>query len=390
MRRPGAGLPRPLPSARRAPSALRALLASRRSAAVLALAAAVGGCSTLQYYGQAIAGQFEIITRASPVTDELDDPSLPPATRARLRQAVAIRDFASRELGLPDNSSYRRYADLGRSYVLWNVVAADEFSVKAKESCFPVAGCVAYRGFYAESGARDYAAALARDGEDVFVYGVPAYSTLGWFSDPLLNTFIAYPPTELARLLFHELAHQLVYVPGDSAFNESFAVAVEDEGVRRWIAERGSEADRQAYEAMQERRRGFNGLVLGYQARLAALYASGMDRARMREAKREAFAQMKQSYVALRESWHGWSGYDHWFAQDLNNAHLASVATYTQWVGAFRGMIARAGGRLPEFYDAVRALARLDPAKRDAQLTRWERAAASPAGLADGSPAARD
>jgi predicted aminopeptidase len=269
---------------------------------------------------------------------------------------------------LPDNDSYRTYADLGRPFVLWNVVAADEFSVKPKESCFPVAGCVAYRGFYAERAAHEYADQLARQGEDVFVYGVPAYSTLGWFADPLLNTFINYPRTEVARMLFHELAHQVVYVKGDSAFNESFAVAVEDEGVRRWIAMCGSDRDQQEYEAMQERREGFNDLVMRYQAKLSAIYASGLDKAHMREAKQQAFAEMKQSYLALRESWHGWSGYDRWFAQDLNNAHLASVATYTEWVGAFHNMIEQEKGDLPAFYGEVRALARLDKAQRDARL----------------------
>jgi len=354
-----------------------------RAALAVLLFLPIGACSTLQYYTQAITGELGVLARAAPVADALDDPAVPAPTRERLRQAMEIRDFASKDLGLPDNDSYRRYADLGRPFVLWNVVAADEFSVKPKESCFPIAGCVAYRGFYSKEDAEEYGDSLAHEGEDVFVYGVPAYSTLGWFSDPLLNTFIGFPRTELARLIFHELAHQLIYVKGDSAFNESFAVAVEDEGIRRWIAVRGSDQDRREYEAMQERRRGFTDLVLKYQGKLAALYDSGLDATHMREAKRAAFAEMKESYATLRESWHGWSGYDHWFAQNLNNAHLASIATYTQWVGAFRQMIAMANGNLPAFYQSVRELARLDQAQRDSRLTGYEAAAAAAAAKAE-------
>jgi len=367
---------------------VRRWLLSWRTLAVLCLIGMIGGCSTLSYYKQAISGQLDLMSRAAPVSEEVNDPFLPEATRERLRQAVAIRNFASEQLGLPDNDSYRRYADLGRPFVLWNVVAADEFSVKPRESCFPVAGCVAYRGFYAEADARDYADTLAHAGEDVFVYGVPAYSTLGWFADPLLNTFIFYPRTEVARLLFHELAHQVVYVKGDSAFNESFAVAVEDEGIRRWIVQRGSERDRQEYEAMQLRRQGFTELVLRYQGKLAAVYRSGLAPEQMREAKRAAFDAMREDYAALKASWQGWSGYDRWFAQGLNNAHLASVATYTQWVDAFHTMIGQAGGDLPAFYQAVRRLAKLDKAERDARLTAYEKGAAASAGRRQCSGAA--
>ncbi len=205
----------------------------------------LSGCTTLGYYAQAVGGHLEVMRLAAPVEERLREPDTPEPLRAKLARALAIREFASRELALPDNGSYRRYADLGQPFVVWNVVAAPEFSVEPLESCFPFAGCVSYRGYYSEEAARAYAAALAEKGYDVHVGGVPAYSTLGWFDDPLLSTFIHYPEAELARIVFHELAHQVVYVKGDTMFNESFASTVEEEGVRRWLEREGTLAQRE-------------------------------------------------------------------------------------------------------------------------------------------------
>jgi predicted aminopeptidase len=337
-------------------------------AAVFVLAFS-GGCSTVSYYTQAVSGHLEIMARARPVSDVLAREDLTEGLRERLRTALQIRDFASQVLGLPDNGSYRRYADLGRPYALWNVVAAPEFSLAPERSCFPVAGCVAYRGFYEEAQARRYAQSLREAGDEVFVYGVPAYSTLGWFNDPLLNTFIAYPGAELAGLVFHELAHQLIYVSGDSAFNESFAVSVETVGVERWLASRPDPRETEAHARARARRADFDALVRRYQQRLGALYASGIAPGPMRRQKAEAFAQLRDDYAQLRSAWGGWPGYDFWFSADLNNAHLASLATYNRWVPAFEHLLDRAGGDLTLFYSSVRALAALDPAEREARLS---------------------
>ncbi|MCU0896269.1 MAG: aminopeptidase [Burkholderiales bacterium] len=337
------------------------------AAAALALAAAVSGCTTLSYYTQAIGGHLDVMRRAEPVGEALASETTPAPTRAKLERAVAIRDYASGALGLPDNGSYRRYADIGRPYVVWNVFAAPELEVRAEESCFPVAGCVTYRGYYGREDAERAAADLRARGFDVFVGGVPAYSTLGWFDDPLLNTFIHYPDPELARLVFHELAHQVVYVKGDTTFNESFAVAVEEEGVRRWLASRGTPEEAQRYERRQAMRAQFIDLVTRYRAKLAKLYAEPVPDADKRAGKAQLFAEMKSDYAALKAGWGGFAGYDPYFA-DPNNAFLASIATYNELVPAFRALLAQEGGDLPRFYAAARALADLPAAERDARL----------------------
>jgi predicted aminopeptidase len=346
---------------------------SRRAVVLLvgvAIAAvAIGGCSTFSYYGQAVVGHLDVVSRTQPIEARLADPSTPPELRAQLARALEIREFATRELGLPDNGSYRAYADLGRPYVVWNVFAAPEFSVEPRQSCFPVVGCVSYRGYYAHADAQAFAAGLRTKGYDVFVYGVPAYSTLGWFDDPVLNTFVRYPDAELARLVFHELAHQLVYVKGDTMFNESFAVAVEEEGVRRWLARHGDEASRAAYATMRERRAEFVRLVLDYRARLEAFYREPLADDAKRAGKARLLARMEADYRALKaQRWGGWGGYDRWFEKGVNNAQLASVATYEELVPAFRALLAREGGDMGRFYAEVRRLAQLEPGAREAAL----------------------
>lgn len=339
-----------------------------RLAIVLVAALALAGCATSEYYSQAVAGHLEIMRLAKPIPERIADPKTPPVLRDKLERVQTMRDFASRELGLPDNGSYRSYADIGRPYVVWNVFVAPEFSVTARQSCFPVAGCVNYRGYYSQAEAERYGAEGRARGDDVYVGGVPAYSTLGWFDDPVLSTFIRYPDAELARLLFHELAHQVVYVKDDTVFNESFAVAVEREGVRRWLARHGTPADRAAYDTLQERKEAFVALVLRYRARLEALYRESLPDAEKRAAKARIIADMKTDYAKLKASWGGYSGYDRFFAQDLGNAHFASIATYTQLVPAFEALLAREDNDLPRFYAEVKSLATLPKAERDARL----------------------
>jgi len=340
----------------------------RRLLLLAVLLPLLGGCATLRYYTQAVRGQLDLMRRATPIEEELRSDAVPAALKAKLRAVLRIRQFASRELALPDNGSFRSYADLGRPYVLWNVFAAPEFSVEPLTSCFPVAGCVSYRGYFGEADAQAEGAAQRERGYDVYIGGVPAYSTLGWFDDPVLSTFIRYPDAELARLMFHELAHQLLYVKNDTRFNESFAVTVERAGVERWLAQYGNENERAAYSRLQGMRRGFVALLVKYQAILAQYYREDLRPEQKRLGKAQRFAEMEQEYRQLKASWGGFAGYDRWFAGKPNNATLASVALYTELVPAFNALLAREGGDLPRFYAAVKALAKLPKDEREARL----------------------
>ena len=339
----------------------------RRVCALLSLLL-LSGCGNFSYYLQSVGGQLEIWRREAPIEQLLEDPAIAPPLKAQLQRALRIRDYASRELGLPDNRSYRGYADLARPFVVWNVFAAPEFSVVPRQWCFAVAGCVNYRGYFDEAEASAYARALAAEGYDVYIGGVPAYSTIGWFADPVLNTFIHYPEPELARLLFHELAHQVVYVRDDTVFNESFATVVEQAGVARWLAQHGSDADREQFAKMQRYRQDFRRLVTQTRAELAALYAGDAEPEHKRRLKAAAFAALRREHLARKIDWGGYSGFDRWFAQPLGNAHLASVAIYTQQVPAFDALLRENGNDLPRFYAAVRALAALPADARNARL----------------------
>jgi predicted aminopeptidase len=340
-----------------------------RSLLLLALLAPlVCGCGTLRYYTQAVSGQLDLMRRASPIEEQLARDTLTPALKAKLQVVLRIRDFASRELALPDNGSYKRYADLGRQYVAWNVFAAPEFAVEPVRYCFPFAGCVGYRGYFAESDAQSESAALRARGYDAHVGGVPAYSTLGWFDDPVLNTFIHYPEAELARLIFHELAHQQLYVKDDTRFNESFATTVEQAGVARWLEQHGSDRDRDAFDRSQRMKREFVALVLKYRTLLETYYLQDLPAEEKRLGKAQRFAEMEQEYAELKRSWGGFAGYDRWFSAKPNNATLASIALYTELVPALRALLAQEGGDLPRFYAAAKNLAKLSKNERDAKL----------------------
>ena len=267
------------------------------------------------------------------------------ALAARLEQVQAIRRFASRDLGLPDNGSYTRYADLGRPFVTWNVFATPGLSLEPRRWCFPIAGCVDYRGYFDEAAAKREATRLTAEGDDVYVGGVPAYSTLGWFDDPVLSTFIRWPETEVARLVFHELAHQLLYVKDDTVFNESFATTVEEVGLERWLAAQKNPV-LTAQAARADRLRAvFRHLLRTTRAKLAQLYASGLDDAAKLRAKREAFAAMKTAYEAAKAGEPGLAGYDRWFAHSPNNASLAAVGHLHGPDSGVQGIAARGGLR---------------------------------------------
>jgi predicted aminopeptidase len=344
------------------PAAARAALLAACAAVLLA------GCGTT-YLMQAASGQLGVMRERVPITEAIADPKTPAGVRRQLEQVQAARDFASRELGLPDNKSYRSYADIGRPFVVWNVVATPEFSVTPEHWCFPVAGCVSYRGYFHQQAAHEFAYDMRVKGFDVSVGGVPAYSTLGKFADPVLSSMLRYGDDELAATVFHELAHQLLYVKDDSAFNEAFATTVEDAGLERWIAHQGGGMRIREYRDEQAREVQVVHLFGATRAQLAELYASGAAAADMRVRKRELLDRLGGEIRALeyREKV-TYPLYDQWIAQGLNNAQLASVATYYDCVPGFQRLLAEQDNDLPRFYAAARELSKLPRAQRHARL----------------------
>ena len=333
-----------------------------RVAAMLAIGLALGGC----YYMQAASGQWEIVRKREPIEDVLADPDTAPVVADRLRLVQEARQFSIDELLLPDNDSYRSYADLEREYVLWNVFAAPEFSLRPKEWCFPVAGCVAYRGYFSREAAYRKAARLEGQGYDVAVGGVAAYSTLGHFDDPVLNTMLGWDDIRLVAVLFHELAHQQLYVKGDSAFNESFATAVEEFGVVRWLNSRGEAQDIRRYQDRRALRQALMSTVAEARNQLATIYGSSTDDEDKRQQKRKRLQQLSQDIAALIESYGG-DG-DDWRGSELNNARLASMTLYEGRLPAFRALLAECSDELRCFYEKARALAEQERQVRDDAL----------------------
>jgi predicted aminopeptidase len=342
---------------------------------VLGSVCAVSGCSSIDYLGQSASGHLRLLAAARPVKDAIADPTTPEALRQRLELTQRIREFAVTELKEPDNGSYRSYADLKRSAAVWNVVAAPELSLRLRTWCFPIVGCVGYRGYYDLASANEAAASLKAEGLEVDVYEVPAYSTLGWMNwiggDPLLNTFVQWPEGELARLIFHELAHQVVYAPGDTTFNESFATAVERIGSQRWLEQHASAEVRDKQALTEARRHDFHVLVRAWRARLDGMYRSDLPDADKRARKAELYAGMRADYEALkRDHWHGYKGYDHWFAT-ANNAALGAQAAYDDQVGAFERLFVVEGSDFDRFYAEVKRVAALPKPERDAVMAEY-------------------
>jgi predicted aminopeptidase len=332
--------------------------------ALALLAATFGGC----YLLESAQGQLELMSKREPISRVVANPATPPALRSQLEAVSQIREFAIRDLELPDNGSYRSYADVGRPYVVWNVFAAPEFSVDPKEWCYPIVGCVAYRGYFVERRARRFADKLRRRRLDVAIGGVAAYSTLGHFNDPVLNTMLGWNDVELASIIFHELTHQLIYVPNDADFNEALATTVEEEGVRRWLESLGRQRDLDRYQLEQERFLKVLDLLNTTRAGLRTLFASAADPPEMRRQKAAVYASLRSAYAELRAEWGGHAPFDAWFDGEVNNAHLASVATYYDCVPGFQRELAAVGGDLDAFYRRVRELAKLDQAQRHAAL----------------------
>jgi len=347
---------------------------------VCAFAAATSSCAA-PYYWQAIGGQIELLRKREPIDEVIADPAADPTLKSTLARVETMRRFAVDELDLPSNDSYTTYVALDRPYVVWNVVATEEFSVEPQRWCFPFVGCVAYRGYFDKARADRFAAKLAEDGLDTSSGGSTAYSTLGYFDDPVLSTMVAGGDQYVASLLFHELAHQRLYVKSDSEFSEAFAMVVEELGTERWLSEHGTAADLERYRTRRQRREQFGELIAAQQARLRAVYASGAPPEQLREDKQRAFDTLRTEYEALKASWGGSTDYDAWFAQPLNNATLASVATYTRWLPAMRARLDEVG--LRAFYADAEAVAKLDAEEREAKLRAWATKARAPAPSGD-------
>ncbi len=369
-------------------------------------AALLGGCS-LPYYWQAMAGQLSLLSKRVPIEAVIEDPETSEETREALTRVLEIRRFAVDELGLPDNRSYAACVDLdgngagsesigggsestgadsetgnarqGRSSAVWTVVAAEEFSIDPRTWCFPFAGCVSYRGYFNEAAARRFAARLEDEGLDVLVGGATAYSTLGYFADPVVSTMIAGPDYRLVEVLLHELAHQKFYLQGDSDLNEAFATAVAEYGTRRWLMQSGDAGGLDAYEGQILIQTQFAELIGRQRERLRAIYAGSEPAEAKRRAKVAAFDALRSEYAALKPAWEGRANYDAWFSRPLNNAHIASVATYRYWVPGLHWLLESRG--LDAFYEEVEMLTALDTEQRRQRLQSWlEQAAGSEAG----------
>ena len=368
---------------------------------LLPLLLSLSSCADLSYYWQSVEGHVSLMKAARTVNDWLADAQTPEKLKAKLALTQKIRIFAAEELKLPDNPSYKRYADLKRKAVVWNVVAAPALSLKLKTWCFPVAGCVGYRGYFSEAEAKLEAEELKKQDFDVSVYGVPAYSTLGWSNwaggDPLLSTFIGYPEGELARIVFHELAHQVVYVADDTAFNESFATAVERLGGTRWLAKYGSDAVKAEYEVYDGRRRQFKALTKATRLQLVEVYdenkplagdntaliaiksraknevkndvKSEEDDKVKTEIKNKIIESFKSQYELLKTSWNGYAGYDNWVKQ-ANNAAFGALAAYDDGVPQFEALFEQQGGDWQKFYAAVQRLAAMPKEARQQALKK--------------------
>ena len=331
----------------------------------------LSGCSSVSYYGQLASGQWQLLRAREPVAEVIADPARPQGLREHLLQSQKARAFASEQLHLPDNQSYRLYADIGRPYVVWNVFATQEFSLSAQNHCFPIAGCVAYRGYYSQGAARGEAALLRQQGMDVSIGGVEAYSTLGWFNDPIISSMMNWGDERLATLIFHELAHQRFYVKDDTEFNESFASFVEQEGTRQWRAASGLAP---LSDATLQQRDQFTQLILATRKRLENLYAQPLAAEVMRQAKAAQFERLRREYRHLRDSqWGGDKRYDAWINQPMNNARLLPFGLYDQWVPAFAALFAQEGRDWVKFYRAVETLGGLPVEQRRAALRRLEK-----------------
>jgi predicted aminopeptidase len=351
-------------------------------AALAVIVVAVSGCQTISFYSQAIKGQYQIFAHEKKIDELVASPDTPDRLKQRLELLRSLRTFAGQDLKLPVDGHYKKYADLHRPYVVWNVEAAPEFSLEPKSWWYPMLGRLDYRGYFSKPGANKYGTALRKKGYDVYVGGVEAYSTLGWFKDPILNTFVFDPDADLAEIIFHELGHQRVFARGDTDFNEAFATTVGQEGARRWLQKKDDKVALEKYAAGRHRTSDFVHLIARTREKLEKLYgdernAEGKLKAskkpiadveEMRRAKAAIYAQLQADYKALKESWGGNKEYDEWFAREINNAKLNSVAAYYDLVPGFERLLALNGGDLEKFYKEAERLSKMNKKERHQSL----------------------
>jgi predicted aminopeptidase len=356
----------------------------------LALITAVSGCREIGFYSQAIRGQYQIFAHQQAIDKLIADPQTPPKLREHLQLVEQLRAFAKDQLKLPVDGHYRKYVDLHREYVVWNVQAAPQFSLQPRTWWYPMVGSLEYRGYFSEKGAKNYAAHIAKKGDDIYVDGVEAYSTLGWFKDPLLNTFITRREPELAEVIFHELGHQRVFARGDTDFNEAYATTVGQEGARRWLRASGKTNQLEKYEIALRRNDQFVHLIMSTREQLEKTYGDTLDKdgkvraaktpplppVQLKEAKDRVFANLRAQYQKLKESWGGYSGYDEWFSRELNNAQLNTIANYYDFLPAFERVLEMNGNDMEKFYAEVERLSKIDKDQRH----QWLR------NLASGTP----
>ncbi|WP_022960790.1 aminopeptidase [Halopseudomonas pelagia] len=345
----------------------------KRVLALMLTALLIAGCSSIAFVQHAWQGQREVMALSVPIVDLLESPNTDPALKVRLAEALTARRFASESLSLPDNQSYTRYSALPRPYALWNLFVAPELSLKPVQHCYLFTGCLAYKGYFSREAVEAAAQHWQRQGMDVFIGDIPAYSTLGWYDDPLLSSMLHGDDDFVALTLFHELAHQRFYLKDDTAFNESFANFVGQEGLRQWRASKGLAPPDPALARQQAE---FNALVMATRERLHAVYASDLPETATRSAKDKEFAQLRSDYTQWRdERWNGSTRFDGWFAGELNNASLLPFGLYDYWVPAFAMLFEQTGREWLAFYQAVERIGRLAPVDREAVLQRLLQAA---------------
>ncbi len=323
----------------------------------------LSACSTVSYYSQSIQGQMHLLLNRENIDELVDKPDTPEKLKFSLQQAQAIRQYASEYLALPDNQSYREYVDLKQPYVVWNVFAAPEFSLSPTNWCYPIVGCVSYRGYFAKEDAEQEAKQLSSKNLDVFVGGIAAYSTLGWFDDPLLNTMLHWKPRSLAGLIFHELSHQIIYIQNETSFNEAFSSSVERLGTIQWLLDFYPD-QLPNYLAYLNAQNDFRTLLLDTRKRLMTLYEMPMETVIKRIEKKKIIAEMKISYFSLKKHWPADVHFDAWFNQPINNARLTASMTYLQYIPAFFQIFTQEKGDWHAFYAAVLALEKLSADER--------------------------
>jgi len=360
---------------------LSKILRRRKTLLLLALTlivAVVSGCQEIGFYSQAIKGQYQIFAHQQLIDKLVADPQTPEKLRAKLQLIEQLRAFAKDQLKLPVDGHYRKYVDVHREYVVWNVQAAPQFSLEPRTWWYPLVGSLEYRGYFSEKGATNYGARIAKKGDDVYVDGVEAYSTLGWFKDPILNTFISRSEPELAEVIFHELGHQRVFARGDTDFNEAFATTVGQEGARRWLRASGKTNLIEKYEVALRRNDQFVHLIMSTREQLEKIYGDTLDKdgkvkaaakppappAELKQAKARIFADLRANYQKLKESWGGYAGYDDWFGRELNNAQLNTIANYYDFLPAFERVLAMNGNDMEKFYVEVERLSKLGKDER--------------------------